>query len=219
MNFFVKFVDIIMHLDKYLSVLIKQYGIGTYLILFILVFCETGLVVTPFLPGDSVIFACGAFAALKALNIWSLWAMFFLAAFLGDTANYFIGKKIGTGIFEKEDNKFINKEHLMKAHNFYEKHGSITIVIARFIPIIRTFAPFVAGIGEMKYSKFIAYNLIGGIMWVSLFLGLGFFFGNLTFVRNHFTYVLVAIIFISLIPAVIAFIGDKKEKKQETENN
>lgn len=212
MNFFVKFIDIVMHLDKYLSVIIKQYGIGTYLILFILVFCETGLVVTPFLPGDSVIFACGAFAAIKSLNIWSLYGLFFMAAFLGDTANYFIGKKIGTGIFEKENPKLINKEHLIKAHNFYEKHGSITIVIARFIPIIRTFAPFVAGIGEMKYSKFISYNLLGGFLWVSLFLGGGYFFGNLPVIQKHFTYVLIAIILVSISPAVIAFIKEKKSK-------
>lgn len=204
-----KLIDFILHLDKYLSMIISTYGTWTYALLFMIVFLETGLVVTPFLPGDSIIFASGAFAAIGSMNIFSLYILFLAAAILGDTANYTIGKKIGTKAFEK-DIKFLNKEYLNKAHSFYEKHGAITIVIARFIPIIRTFAPFVAGIGEMHYTKFISYNMVGGIMWVSLFLFGGYYFGNLPFIKSHFTYVLLAIIFISLIPAVIGIIKERK---------
>lgn len=204
-----KLIDFILHLDKYLSMIINTYGTWTYALLFIIVFLETGLVVTPFLPGDSIIFASGAFAAIGSMDLFSLYILFLAAAILGDTANYTIGKKIGTKAFEK-DIKFLNKEYLNKAHSFYEKHGAITIVIARFIPIIRTFAPFVAGIGEMHYTKFISYNMVGGIMWVSLFLFGGYYFGNLPFIKSHFTYVLLAIIFISLIPAVVGIIKERK---------
>lgn len=204
-----KLIDFILHLDKYLSMIITTYGTWTYALLFMIVFLETGLVITPFLPGDSIIFASGAFAAIGSMNLFSLYILFLAAAILGDTANYTIGKKIGTKAFEK-DIKFLNKEYLKKAHSFYEKHGAITIVIARFIPIIRTFAPFVAGIGEMHYTKFISYNMVGGIMWVSLFLFGGYYFGNLPFIKSHFTYVLLGIIFVSLIPAVAGFIREKK---------
>jgi membrane-associated protein len=204
-----KLIDFILHLDKYLSMIINTYGTWTYALLFMIVFLETGLVVTPFLPGDSIIFASGAFAAIGSMNLFSLYILFLAAAILGDTANYTIGKKIGTRAFER-DIKFLNKDYLNKAHSFYEKHGAITIVIARFIPIIRTFAPFVAGIGEMHYTKFISYNMVGGIMWVSLFLFGGYYFGNLPFIKSHFTYVLLAIIFISLIPAVIGIIKERK---------
>lgn len=204
-----KLIDFILHLDKYLSMIINTYGTWTYALLFIIVFLETGLVITPFLPGDSIIFASGAFAAIGSMNLFSLYILFLAAAILGDTANYTIGRKIGTKAFEK-DIKFLNKEYLNKAHSFYEKHGAITIVIARFIPIIRTFAPFVAGIGEMHYTKFISYNMVGGIMWVSLFLFGGYYFGNFPFIKSHFTYVLLAIIFISLIPAVVGIIKERK---------
>ncbi len=204
-----KLIDIIMHLDKYLSVIISTYGAWTYALIFMIVFLETGLVVTPFLPGDSIIFASGAFAAIGSMNLFTLYILFIAAAILGDTANYSIGRKIGTKAFEK-DYKYLNKDYLNRAHSFYEKHGAITIVIARFIPIIRTFAPFVAGIGEMHYTKFISYNMVGGIMWVSVFLFGGYYFGNLPFIRDHFSYVLMAIIFISLIPAVVGFIKERK---------
>jgi membrane-associated protein len=189
--------------------IITAYGTWTYALLFMIVFLETGLVITPFLPGDSIIFASGAFAAIGSMNLFSLYILFLAAAILGDTANYTIGKKIGIKAFEK-DIKFLNKEYLNKAHSFYEKHGAITIVIARFIPIIRTFAPFVAGIGEMHYTKFISYNMVGGIAWVSLFLFGGYYFGNFPFIQSHFTYVLVAIIFVSLIPAVVGIIKERK---------
>lgn len=216
MSILMNFINVIMHIDKYLTLIVHQYGIATYLILFFIIFAETGFVVTPFLPGDSMLFAAGALAAIGSMNLFTLLIVIYLAAVLGDTVNYHIGKKIGNSILEKEEVKFINKEYLKKAQNFYEKHGSMTIVVARFIPIIRTFAPFVAGIGEMNYSKFIPYNMLGGGLWVSLFLGGGYWFGNQPFIKDHFSYVLIAIIFISLLPGVIVFI---KEKKNKGENN
>lgn len=209
-------INIVLHLDKYLNIIIQNYGVWTYGIIFLIIFCETGLVITPFLPGDSIIFATGALASGGMLEVFTLLIVFFLAAVIGDTANYYIGKKIGTGILEKENIRFINKDHLDKAHRFYEKHGSMAIVLGRFIPIIRTFVPFVAGIGKMNYSKFITYNMLGGLLWVSLFLGGGYFFGSLPFIKNNFSYVIIAIIIISLIPAVIAFVS---EKKKEENNN
>lgn len=204
-------IDIILHLDQYLSVFIQNYGIWTYALIFIVIFCETGLVVTPFLPGDSVLFAAGALASLGSLEIFSLFFVFYVAAVLGDTVNYAIGEKIGRGIMEKENVKFINKEYLEKAHKFYEKHGALTIALGRFIPIIRTFVPFVAGISEMHYTTFIVYNMLGGLVWVSLFLGGGYFFGNIPFVQEHFSLLVIAIIIISVIPAVVAVIKDRLE--------
>ncbi len=211
-------VNVIMHIDKYLSLIVQQYGILTYGILFSIIFLETGLVVTPFLPGDSMLFAAGALAAMGAMNIYTLIVIVYIAAVLGDTVNYHIGKKIGSKIFEKEEVKFINKEYLKKAQKFYEKHGSMTIVLARFIPIIRTFAPFVAGIGKMNYSKFIPYNMLGGGLWVTLFLGGGYFFGNLSFIKDHFSYVLIAIIIISILPAVITVIKEKRKQGENSED-
>ncbi len=218
MDILMNFINGLMHIDKYLALIIQQYGILTYVIIFLIIFFETGLVITPFLPGDSMLFAAGALAAIGSMNIFTLLIVVYIAAVLGDTANYYIGKKIGKKILEKEKVRFINKEYLIKAQTFYEKHGSMTIVIARFIPIIRTFAPFVAGIGEMNYSKFIPYNMIGGGLWVSLFLGGGYFFGNLSFIKNHFSYMLIAIIIISLLPGVIVFIKEKRKKDGENED-
>ncbi|MBL4933489.1 VTT domain-containing protein [Clostridium paridis] len=212
------FIEVILHIDKFLSQIVNQYGILTYGILFLIIFLETGVVVTPFLPGDSMLFAAGAIAAMGGMNIFILWMIIYLAAVLGDLVNYHIGKKIGHKILEKEDLKFINKAHLIKAQKFYQEHGSMAIVIARFIPIIRTFAPFVAGIGKMNYSKFIPYNMAGGGLWVTLFLGGGFFFGNLPFIKEHFSYVLIAIIIISLIPAVITVIKERKNR-DDNEND
>lgn len=209
MNTITSLINVLLHLDKYLTVIIKSYGIWTYALIFLIIFCETGLVVTPFLPGDSILFATGALACIGALNIFPLFVVFYLAAVLGDTANYHIGQKIGNKILDKENVKYINKQYLKKAHNFYQKHGSMTIVIGRFIPIIRTFVPFVAGIGEMTYSKFIIYNMLGAFLWVVLFLGGGYFFGNLPFIKAHFSYILIAIIAISIIPGILAFIKDK----------
>lgn len=212
MSILINLFNGIMHIDKYLNLLVQQYGMLTYLILFLIIFMETGLVVTPFLPGDSMLFAAGAIAAMGAMNIFTLLIVVYIAAVLGDTVNYHIGKKLGNKILVKEDIRFINKEYLKKAQTFYEKHGSMTIVLARFIPIIRTFAPFVAGIGEMNYTKFIPYNMMGGGLWVTLFLGGGYFFGNLPFIEKHFSYVLIAIILISILPAVIAILKEKRKK-------
>lgn len=212
MSILINLFNGIMHIDKYLNLLVQQYGMLTYLILFLIIFMETGLVVTPFLPGDSMLFAAGAIAAMGDMNIFTLLIVVYIAAVLGDTVNYHIGKKLGNKILEKEEIRFINKEYLKKAQAFYEKHGSMTIVLARFIPIIRTFAPFVAGIGEMNYTKFISYNMLGGGLWVTLFLGGGYLFGNLPFIEKHFSYVLIAIILISILPAVIAIIKEKRKK-------
>ena len=217
MNLILKFIDIILHLDKYLSVITANYGIWIYAVLFIIIFLETGLVVPPFLPGDSIIFASGALAAIGAMNVMSLLIIFYIAAVLGDTANYYIGKKIGSGIMEKEKVKFINKNYLIKANNYYEKHGAITIVLSRFIPIIRTFAPFVAGITKMNYRSFIKYNLIGGALWVLLFLVGGFALGNLPIVKSNFSIIVIAIIIISVIPAIVTFIKERKEESMGLE--
>lgn len=205
------FINVILHLDKYLNVITQNYGVWTYILIFLIIFCETGLVITPFLPGDSILFATGALASIGSLKILILFMLFYMAAVIGDTVNYYIGQKVGNKILEKKDVKYINKEYLKKANIFYEKHGSMTIVVGRFIPIIRTFVPFVAGIGEMSYSKFIIYNMLGGLLWVTLFLGGGYFFGNLPFIKQHFSYVLIAIIIISIIPAIAAFIKEKRD--------
>lgn len=203
-------ISVILHLNKYLNVIIQNYGIWTYALIFLIIFCETGLVVTPFLPGDSILFATGALASNGSLQILILFIIFYLAAVIGDTVNYHIGERIGTKILEKEDIRYINKEYLNKAHSFYKKHGSMTIVVGRFIPIIRTFVPFVAGIGKMVYSKFITYNMLGGFLWVTLFLGGGYFFGNIPFIKQHFSYVLIAIIIISIIPGMVTVIKEKR---------
>jgi len=208
-------IDVFLHLDKYLSVIIQSYGLLTYLILFIIIFAETGLVVMPFLPGDSLLFAAGAFAATGALDIKLLLATLSIAALLGDTVNYTMGKFIGKKIYEQETVKFIKKEHLLKTHRFYEKHGAITIIIARFIPIIRTFAPFVAGIGEMRYLKFMSYNISGGLLWVFLFVAGGYFFGNLPVVKNNFSLFIMAVILISVMPVIIGFFRESSKVEEE----
>jgi len=196
-------IELFLHLDKHLNVVIQTYGVWTYLLLFIVIFCETGLVVTPILPGDSLLFAAGTFAALGSLNIGLLFVLLAAAAIGGDTANYWIGHFVGPNV------PFMNKEYLDRTHRFYEKHGGKTIVLARFIPIIRTFAPFVAGIGRMTYWRFISYNVIGGLAWVALFTFGGYYFGNIPFVKRNFSIVIVAIIFISLLPMVIEFLSQR----------
>ncbi len=202
-------VDIFLHIDKHLSEIIQNYGLWTYLILFIIVFMETGLVVTPFLPGDSLLFAAGAFAALGAFDIVWLFAILSVAAIGGDTVNYWIGSYIGPKIFHKEKVRFLNKEYLDRTHRFYERYGGKTIIIARFVPIIRTFAPFVAGIGSMTYWKFISYNIIGGIAWILICTLAGYFFGNLPMIRENFSLVIFAIIIISILPGIIEFMRQK----------
>ena len=201
MDLVMNFVDLFLHLDKYLSVVIEDFGLWTYLLLFLVIFMETGFVVTPFLPGDSLLFAAGTFAAIGSLNVAGLLLLLSLAAILGDTVNYWIGHFVGPRVFH-EKIRFVKREHLERTHEFYEKHGGKTIVLARFIPIIRTFAPFVAGVGSMTYGRFLMYNVVGGIVWVWLFTLLGFFFGNLQVVKENFALVILAIIAISLLPAL-----------------
>lgn len=205
------FIDFILHIDKNLLLITQQYGLWSYAIIFVIIFMETGFIVTPFLPGDSLLFAAGSLAALGSLNVVSVLLVCIVAAFVGDTLNYWIGRAIGPQLFE-HNIPLLKKSHLHKAQAFYEKHGGFAIVLARFVPIVRTFAPCVAGISKMKYTTFMMYNLIGGVLWVSLFTLLGFLFGNIPFVRAHFEYVMIAIILISVVPIVIEFFKERKSK-------
>jgi len=214
MNLLLYIIDLILHMDKYLGQIILDYGMWTYLLLFFVIFMETGFVITPFLPGDSLLFAAGTFAGMGYLNIGILFVLLSAAAILGDTVNYWIGHTIGPRAFSGNI-RFLKKEHLDRTHAFYEKHGGKTIIIARFIPIIRTFAPFVAGVGAMTYGKFISYNVIGGLVWVALFTLGGYFFGNLPFVQDNFSLVILAIIIISIMPAIIEFIRERKRPNRE----
>jgi membrane-associated protein len=202
-------IDIVVHLDRYLDLVIRDYGAWTHAILFLIIFCETGLVVTPFLPGDSLLFAAGAVAAGNSLDVGWLFCLLSVSAIAGNTANYWIGYYLGPKVFHKKEVRFLNKKYLERTHRFYEKHGGKTIVIARFIPIIRTFAPFVAGIGFMTYWRFMAYNISAGVAWVGAFLFGGYFFGNLPVVKKNFTLAILAIIVISLLPGVIEFLRHK----------
>jgi membrane-associated protein len=214
MNLINLFIDLFLHLDQHLSVVIQTYGTWTYLLLFLIIFMETGFVVTPFLPGDSLLFAAGTFASPalgSPLNIFAVWILLCFAAVLGDTVNYWIGHFIGPRAFSGEI-RFLKKEYLERTEAFYQKHGGKTIVLARFIPIIRTFAPFVAGVGKMTYGHFIAYNVVGGIAWVTLFTFFGYFFGNLTFVKENFTFVVLAIILISVMPAFVEVVRSRMRR-------
>jgi membrane-associated protein len=202
-------IDLILHLDRYLDLIIRSFGLWTYLILFIVIFIETGLVVTPFLPGDSLLFAAGAFAAKGSFNVSLLFFMLWLAAVLGDTANYWIGHYVGPRVF-RENVRWLKREYLERTQAFYDKHGGKTIFLARFIPIIRTFAPFVAGIGKMRYGYFITYNVVGGLVWTALFIFGGYFFGNLPFVKDNFSFIIIAIILISVLPAVIEALRNRR---------
>ncbi|OGR43545.1 MAG: hypothetical protein A2X35_00645 [Elusimicrobia bacterium GWA2_61_42] len=202
--------DILLHLDKYLGAVIQSYGAWTYLILFLIIFCETGLVVTPVLPGDSLLFAIGVFCGLGALDLKLALALLSVAAVLGDTVNYAVGKYIGPKVFHYKDSRIFKKEYLQKTHNFYEKYGGKTIIIARFVPIVRTFAPFVAGVGAMTYGKFLAYNITGGLLWVFSITLAGYFFGNIPVVKSNFTAVILAIVFISILPGVIEYVRHRR---------
>jgi len=212
MDIIQKILDIALHLDKYLSAIIQQYGIWTYAILFVVIFVETGFVVMPFLPGDSLLFAAGTFAALKALHIGWLMLLLSCAAIIGDTVNYWIGYHVGPKVFCREDARFFKKKHLERTHAFYEKHGGKTIIIARFVPIIRSFAPLVAGIGRMSYGRFLAFNVIGGIGWVVLLTGAGYFFGTIPLVKNNFSIAIVAIIAISTVPIAVEYMRHRRAK-------
>jgi membrane-associated protein len=203
-------IDLFLHLDDYLAKIITDYGTWTYAILFTVIFVETGLVIMPFLPGDSLLFAAGTFAALGSLNIGFLILLLIGAAFLGDTVNYMIGHYLGERAYNI---KWIKKEYFEKTHAFFEKHGGKAIFLARFVPIVRTFAPFVAGIGNMSYSYFITYNIVGGVLWVLLFTLAGYFFGNIPFVRANFEYVIIVIILISILPMIFEWLKARKETK------
>lgn len=209
MNTINTMINIFLHLDKSLGNVIATYGVATYILLFIIIFIETGLVVTPFLPGDSLVFAAGAFAAIGKLDIRLVILLLCIAAVFGDTVNYEIGKLLGSKLMENKNPRFLKKEYLEKTHGFYEKYGGKTIIIARFVPIVRTFAPFVAGVGKMSYKKFISFNAIGGVAWVFLFSLGGFFFGNMAIVKQNFSMVILAIIFVSILPGVIAYLREK----------
>jgi membrane-associated protein len=203
-------IDFILHLDKHLDVLINDYGVWSYAILFLIVFCETGLVVTPILPGDSLLFAAGALAGRGGLNVHLLALGLIVAAILGDAVNYMVGNYIGPKVFEKKNSKIFRPEYLEKTQKFYDKYGGKTIIIARFVPIVRTFAPFLAGVGKMNYLKFAAYNIAGALLWVLSLTYAGYIFGEVPFVKNNFGLVIIAIIIISILPAVIEIIKARK---------
>ena len=204
-------VDLFLHLDVHLSAIITQYGAWTYGLLFVVIFIETGLVVTPFLPGDSLLFAAGTFAALGSLNIWFLFLLLASAAVLGDTVNYWIGHYIGDRAYNI---KWIKREYLERTQHFFDKYGRSTIFLARFVPLVRTFAPFVAGIGHMPYGAFISYNIFGGIVWVALFTFAGYFFGNIPFIRHNFSFVVLAIVLISVVPMIVEAVKAQREGKR-----
>ncbi len=205
------FIDFFLHLDEHLAALVDRYHTGIYFILFAIVFCETGLVVTPFLPGDSLLFASGALVNSAGLDLWLLYLIFMTAALAGDNTNYFIGKFLGPRILRNENSRFLNRKHLAKTHAFFEKYGGKTIIIARFVPIVRTFTPFVAGIGAMTYPRFLAYSVAGAALWVGSCVTLGYLFGGLPIVKKNFTLIVLAIIFISILPAIIEFIRHRRK--------
>ena len=201
--------DFFLHLDVYLNEIIQAYGVWTYALLFLVIFMETGFVVTPFLPGDSLLFAAGAFAAAGSLNIWVLFILLFTAAVLGDTVNYWIGHYIGPKAFTA-DSRFLKREYMDRTQRFYDKHGGKTIVLARFVPIVRTFAPFVAGVGQMHYGCFFSFNVLGGFLWTSIFLFGGYFFGNIPIIQENFEFVIVVIILISVVPMGIEYLRGRR---------
>ena len=210
MEFFSFIIDFILHIDQHLTELAAQYGTWIYGILFLIIFCETGLVVMPLLPGDSLLFAAGSIAAIGKMNIHLMVVLLIIAAILGDAVNFVIGKYFGEKLFSNPNSKIFKQSHLQKTQQFYAKHGGKTIIMARFIPIVRTFAPFVAGMGHMSYHHFLAYNVIGGVLWVTIFSYLGYFFGNMDIVKDNLSLVLVAIIVLSILPAIIEIIRHKR---------
>jgi membrane-associated protein len=213
LEWFQHVVDLFLHLDRHLADLAQALGPWLYFLLFAIVFCETGLVVTPFLPGDSLLFAVGALASIpdSGLSIWLIGALLIVAAILGDAVNYAVGAYIGPRVFSSEESRWLNKKHLQRTHEFYEKYGGKTIILARFVPIVRTFAPFVAGVGSMTYARFAVYNVTGAIAWVASFLLAGYFFGQLPFVKDSFHLVILGIIVVSVIPVVVEFIRARRE--------
>jgi membrane-associated protein len=216
MEFLQQLIEFTLHIDRHLSVLCSTYGMWIYAILFLVLFCETGLVVTPFLPGDSLLFVIGSLAAIGALKAEYAIPLLITAVFTGDNTNYWIGRKVGPSVFNHEHSRFFNKEHLHRTHRFYEKHGKVTIILARFFPIIRTFAPFVAGIGRMSYHIFLLFSVMSAILWVTLFVLVGFFFGNVPFIKQNFSLVILALILIPGLPAAIEFIRQFAQRKKST---
>lgn len=209
-----EFIDFFMHAERHLGWFITNYGLWVYALLFAIVFCETGLVVTPFLPGDSLLFAVGALAAKGWMDVRVIAPLLFLAAITGNSVNYSIGKWIGPKVFHYESSRFFNKAHLLKAHAFYEKYGGRAITLAQFVPIVRTFAPFVAGVGEMTYAKFIFFNVLGALLWVGIFLGGGYFFGGLEIVQRNMKLVILGIILVSVLPIAFEFIKARLDKRR-----
>ena len=212
MELLAQLLDILIHLDRYLGVFVQDYGAWIYLLLFLIVFAETGLVVTPFLPGDSLLFVAGTLAAAGGMDVVWLCAVLITAAILGDTVNYWVGDYLGPKVFHDPGARFLKKEYLDRTHRFYERHGGKTIIIARFVPIIRTFAPFVAGIGKMSYGKFLAYNVTGAILWVLSLTIAGYYFGNLPFVKKNLTLVIFGIIILSILPGVIEYLRHRRAR-------
>ena len=210
MDFIMHLVDIVLHVDRHLSIIATDYGAWTYFILFMIIFCETGLVVTPFLPGDSLLFATGALCGAGVLDPNIIFILLVAAAFLGDNVNYWIGRRVGPAVFERETTRFFKKEYLLRAHAFYERHGGKTVILARFVPIVRTFSPFVAGIARMTYAKFLAYSIGGAVLWVGVFVYVGYFFGNLPFIKRNFSVAIIAVIFISILPGLFEYIRHRR---------
>ena len=213
MELLAQFLDIVLHLDKHLTVLIQTYGTWVYLILFAIIYCETGFVVTPFLPGDSLLFVAGTLAGLGALDVHGLFALLVIAAFAGDNTNYWIGRYLGPRVFKRERSRFLNPAHLARTQQFYEKHGGKTVILARFLPIIRTFAPFVAGIGRMTYVKFMFYSFSGSIFWIGFFVYGGYYFGNIPVVKNNLTLFILGIILVSIMPGIVEYVRQRAGKK------
>lgn len=203
-------VQLFLHLDKYLGAVIQDYGAWTYLILFLIIFCETGLVVTPILPGDSLLFAVGVFAARGDLDIFKIWPLLAAAAVLGDNVNYAVGNYIGPKVFHYENSRIFKKEYLQKTHAFYEKYGGKAIILCKYVPIVRTFAPFVAGVGAMTYPRFLMFNVVGGVTWVTLITFAGYFFGGIPVIKNNFSVVVIIIVLISVMPAVIEYLRHRR---------
>ena len=214
-NLFMQLVDIILHIDVHLQQLAVQYGLWVYGIVFLIIFCETGLVVLPLLPGDSLIFAAGSLASTSGagINPHLLFLIIFAAAVLGDNVNYWVGRRIGAAAFQRDDARFLKRKYLDQTRAFYQKHGVKTIILARFVPIVRTFAPFVAGVGAMPYARFLSYDLVGGLAWVGIFVYSGYYFGRLPMVRHNFSLVILAIILVSLVPPLIEVLKHRRRKR------
>ena len=213
MELLAQFFDIVLHLDQHLKWLVENYGVWVYLILFLIIFCETGLVVTPFLPGDSLLFVAGTLAAAGAMYVHGLFALLVLAAFGGDNTNYWIGRFVGPRVFKREKSRLFNPSHLERTHRFYERHGGKTVIFARFIPIFRTFAPFVAGIGRMVYPRFLFYSFSGNVFWIGCFVFGGYYFGNIPVVQQNLTLAIIGIIVLSITPGIIEFVRQKARSR------